>query len=129
MMERFDLPEDQPIEFGFVTKAVAEAQAKVEGANFDIRKHLLEYDDVLNKQRAAIYRRRQEIMGMLNKEELAQFIRRRGDGALGGCVAAACCAALLDMHDAVAERRDRPMPRDDEGKNQKVLKDAAIIKG
>src|SRR6202035_1526239 len=64
----------QPIEFGFVTKAVGEAQAKVEGANFDIRKHLLEYDDVLNKQRAAIYRRRQEILGMLNKEELAGFI-------------------------------------------------------
>lgn len=74
LMERFDLPEDQPIEFGFVSKAVAEAQAKVEGANFDLRKHLLEYDDVLNKQRAAIYRKRQEIMGMLNKEGLAAFI-------------------------------------------------------
>jgi preprotein translocase subunit SecA len=74
LMERFDLPEDQPIEFGFVSKAVAEAQAKVEGANFDIRKHLLEYDDVLNKQRSAIYRRRQEILGILNKDEIARFI-------------------------------------------------------
>ena len=51
MMERFDLPENEPIEFGMVTKAVEQAQEKVEGANFDMRKHLLEYDDVLNKQR------------------------------------------------------------------------------
>ena len=58
MMERFDLPEDEPIEFGIVTKAVEQAQEKVEGANFDIRKHLLEYDDVLNKQRGAVYKRR-----------------------------------------------------------------------
>ena len=73
-MERFDVPENEPIEFGFVTKAVAEAQAKVEGANFDIRKHLLEYDDVLNKQRGAIYQRRQEFMGMLKKEDVARAI-------------------------------------------------------
>src|SRR6185437_2900889 len=74
LMDRFDVPEDEPIEFGFVSKAVAEAQAKVEGANFDMRKHLLEYDDVLNKQRGAVYKRRQEIMGMLNKEDIAHAI-------------------------------------------------------
>jgi len=62
IMERFDVPEDMPIQFGFISKAVAEAQAKVEGANFDMRKHLLEYDDVLNRQRTAVYKRRQEIM-------------------------------------------------------------------
>ncbi len=74
MMERFDLPEDQPIEFGMVTKAVAQAQEKVEGANFDLRKHLLEYDDVLNKQRGAIYKRRQEMMEILNREDIAKEI-------------------------------------------------------
>lgn len=74
IMERFDVPEDQPIEFKFVTKAVAEAQAKVEGANFDLRKHLLEYDDVLNKQRSAVYRRRSEFLGLMNKEEVAKTI-------------------------------------------------------
>jgi preprotein translocase subunit SecA len=74
LMERFDLSEDQPIEFGFVTKAVGEAQAKVEGANFDLRKHLLEYDDVLNKQRAAIYKRRQEMMSFMQKEDIARAI-------------------------------------------------------
>ncbi len=74
MMERFDLPPDEPVAFGFVSKAVAQAQEKVEGRNFDMRKHLLEYDDVLNKQRAAVYRRRTEILEMLDKQALGNFI-------------------------------------------------------
>lgn len=74
MMERFNLPDDMPIEVGIVSKAVAQAQAKVEGANFDIRKHLLEYDDILNKQRSNVYKKRQEILGDLKKEDFANFI-------------------------------------------------------
>jgi len=74
LMERFNLPEDQPIQLGMISKIVAQAQAKVEGANFDLRKHLLEYDDVLNKQRSAVYRRRFEILSCLNKETLAKII-------------------------------------------------------
>ncbi len=74
LMERFNLPEDQPIQLGMISKIVAQAQAKVEGANFDLRKHLLEYDDVLNKQRSAVYRRRFEILSSLNKETLAKII-------------------------------------------------------
>ncbi len=74
MMDRFDIPEDEPIQISFISKAVAEAQAKVEGAHFDMRKHLLEYDDVLNKQRSAIYKRREEILGSLNKDELVNTI-------------------------------------------------------
>lgn len=74
LMERFNLPEDEPIQIAFVSKAVAEAQAKVEGANFDLRKHLLEYDDVLNKQRTAVYKKRQEILMSLNRDALSQII-------------------------------------------------------
>lgn len=74
MMERFHLPDDMPIEVGMVSKAVASAQAKVEGANFDMRKHLLEYDDILNKQRSNVYKKRQEILGDLKKEDFANFI-------------------------------------------------------
>jgi len=74
MMERFNLPEDEPIQLGFLSKTVAQAQAKVEGAHFDTRKHLLEYDDVLNKQRSSVYKRRFEVLGSLNKEELAKII-------------------------------------------------------
>ena len=62
LMQRLDVPEDQPIESGLVAKAIAQAQAKVEGLNFDARKHLLDYDDVLNKQRTAIYKKRQELL-------------------------------------------------------------------
>jgi preprotein translocase subunit SecA len=74
MMERFDLPENEPIEFGMVTKAVEQAQEKVEGANFDMRKHLLEYDDVLNRQRSAVYKRRTEFLELSDKETIANVI-------------------------------------------------------
>ena len=56
------VPEDVPIENKIVSKALEAAQAKIEGFHFDARKHVLEYDDVLNKQREAIYRLRREIL-------------------------------------------------------------------
>ena len=62
LMTAMNIPEDMPIESGMVSKAINQAQSKVEGFNFDARKHLLEYDDVLNKQRLAIYARRPEIL-------------------------------------------------------------------
>ncbi|OGZ00253.1 MAG: preprotein translocase subunit SecA [Candidatus Liptonbacteria bacterium RIFCSPLOWO2_01_FULL_52_25] len=74
MMERFNLPEDQPLEYGFLSRVVSEAQAKVEGSTFDMRKHLLEYDDVLNKQRASVYKRRFEIISAMNKPTLTDMI-------------------------------------------------------
>ncbi|HUC31335.1 MAG TPA: SEC-C metal-binding domain-containing protein, partial [Candidatus Paceibacterota bacterium] len=74
IMERFDLPESEPIEFGMVTKAVEQAQEKVEGANFDMRKHLLEYDDVLNKQRGAVYKRRTEFLELTEHDAIANVI-------------------------------------------------------
>ncbi|MDP3901777.1 MAG: preprotein translocase subunit SecA [bacterium] len=61
-MEAFKMPEDTPIQAGMLNRAISQAQGKVEGFNFDARKHLLEYDDVLNKQRSAIYKKRQEIL-------------------------------------------------------------------
>jgi preprotein translocase subunit SecA len=62
MMERLRVPEDEAIENGVLTKMIEAAQHKVEGHNFDIRKHVLEYDDVLNKHRQTIYRKRREIL-------------------------------------------------------------------
>ena len=61
MMERLKIDEDMPIEMGMVSRIVEQSQTRVEGANFDTRKHLLEYDDVLNNQRAAIYGQRDRI--------------------------------------------------------------------
>jgi preprotein translocase subunit SecA len=62
LMERLGLPEDQPIENKMVSKSIESAQRKIEGYNFDIRKHVLDYDDVMNKQREVIYKRRREIL-------------------------------------------------------------------
>ncbi len=98
LMERLDLPEDHPIESRLISRVVNEAQKKIEGLNFDSRKHLLEYDDVLNKQRTAIYEKRQkmleggvnpQIFGMLdalwmshleNMEALRESVRLRAYG-------------------------------------------------
>lgn len=74
MMESFNLPEDQPIQAGFLSKVIAQAQAKVEGFNFDLRKRLLEYDDVLNRQRTSIYVERQKILESMRKEDVAELI-------------------------------------------------------
>lgn len=74
IMERFSLPEDVPIELPIISKAVAQAQSRVEGANFDLRKHLLEYDDILNKQRSSVYKKRQEILETKDNEKLSTII-------------------------------------------------------
>jgi preprotein translocase subunit SecA len=62
IMQRLGMEEGQEIESPMVTKAIAGAQKRVEGRNFDIRKHLLEYDDVMNSQREFIYKERDEIL-------------------------------------------------------------------
>lgn len=70
IVEKFNFPKDQPIENQLITKMIEEAQAKVEGFNFDIRKHLLEYDDVINAQREKIYSERREfLLNLRNPEE------------------------------------------------------------
>ncbi len=62
IMTTLKVPEDMPIENKLISKSIESAQTKVEGHNFDIRKHLVEYDDVINKHREAVYRRRKEIL-------------------------------------------------------------------
>jgi preprotein translocase subunit SecA len=62
IMNRLGMEEDEPIEHSMISKAIENAQRKVEGHNFDIRKHLLEYDDVMNKQREVIYNQRREVL-------------------------------------------------------------------
>ncbi|AMV72974.1 preprotein translocase subunit SecA [Desulfuromonas sp. DDH964] len=62
VMEKLRIPEGEPIEHGMISKAIENAQKKVEGHNFEIRKHLIEYDDVMNKQREVIYTQRREVL-------------------------------------------------------------------
>jgi len=72
LMTFFKLPEDQPLTHPMVSKAIEQAQVKVEGFNFDIRKHLVDFDDVLNKQREIIYELRNKIL-ILPEKNLKEF--------------------------------------------------------
>ncbi len=75
IMDRLNVPEDQPIEAGIVTKSIERAQKKVESRNFDIRRHVLQYDDVMNKQRAVIYQDRENILsGVDMREQVSSFL-------------------------------------------------------
>lgn len=71
IMDKLGMEEDEPIEHNMISRAIENAQRKVEGHNFDIRKHLLEYDDVMNKQREIIYEQRSEV---LNGENVVEVI-------------------------------------------------------
>ena len=62
LMTRFNMPEDTPLTHPLVSKSIEQIQVKVEGYNFDIRKNLVEYDDVINKQRQIIYKLREETL-------------------------------------------------------------------
>jgi preprotein translocase subunit SecA len=72
LMDRLGLEEDQPIENKMLTGAMERAQKKVEGNNYDIRKHVLRYDDVMNKQREVIYRQRRQILETENLREIVE---------------------------------------------------------
>ena len=72
LMTFFNFPENEALSHSMVSKAIEQAQVKVEGFNFDIRKHLVDYDDILNKQRDIIYARRRKILNM-NDEKRDEF--------------------------------------------------------
>ncbi len=93
LMDRLGLEEDMPIEHNLINKAIENAQVRVEGYNFDIRKHVLEYDDVVNKQREVIYNQRLQILteptmrptiqGMVEDEIQATVNSMLADPSLG----------------------------------------------
>jgi preprotein translocase subunit SecA len=70
IMDKLGMEEDEPIEHNMISRAIENAQRKVEGHNFDIRKHLLEYDDVMNKQREVIYNQRREVLASNDVQEV-----------------------------------------------------------
>lgn len=98
-MNRLGVPEDMPIENGMVSRSIESAQKKVEGRNFDIRKHLVEYDDVMNKHREVVYRKRNEVLTMASpllreyimgqiEAEIEQIVSLYTNGAVDGETAA-----------------------------------------
>jgi len=81
IMDRLGMEEDQPIEHRLVTKAIENAQRRVEAHNFEIRKHLLEYDNVMNKQREVIYSQRREVLtGEDLKESVMEVVEEQAEG-------------------------------------------------
>jgi len=76
LMTRFNLPEDQPIEHPLVSRSIESAQRRVEGFNFDIRKRLCEYDDVLNKHRQIVYRKRNSLIELFEQEDWSDRWRK-----------------------------------------------------
>ena len=85
VMDKLGWEEGEPIEHSMISKSIENAQKKVEGRNFDIRKHLLRYDDVLNTQRDVVYRQRREILegGENLRETLLSLSREVVDGLVG----------------------------------------------
>jgi preprotein translocase subunit SecA len=94
LMTRFRLDDDFPLESRMVGNLIEGSQHRVEGANFDVRKHLLEYDDVLNKQRAIIYAQRDKVM---TKDDLAEDVA----ALLKDEIAARVPAALKDPEEGL----------------------------
>ncbi|MEI8080924.1 MAG: preprotein translocase subunit SecA [Actinomycetes bacterium] len=85
-LSRFNVPDDQPIEAKMVTRAIASAQSQVEAQNFEIRKNVLKYDEVMNRQRLVIYAERHRV---LEGEDLQNQIRTFLDDAVAAAVAGA----------------------------------------
>lgn len=84
LMERLGMEEDVPVEHPLISKAIENAQKKVEGRNFEIRKHILEYDDVLNMQREVIYRQRRQVLeGETLRPTILEMIADVVEEALG----------------------------------------------
>jgi preprotein translocase subunit SecA len=96
MMSSLGLPEDQPIQNKIISKTIENAQSKIEGFNFDIRKHVLEYDDVMNKQREVIYKKRQDVLRSQNaKNEMMSYIQEEIEN-----ITATCCVDEEEKWDA-----------------------------
>ncbi len=97
VMGRFGIPEDEPIESGMITKSLETAQGRIEGFNFDARKQVLAYDDVMNTQRLAIYaRRRAALLG--NDEEMQTLANTYLEGNVHSPLLRHLLLQIIDMH-------------------------------
>src|SRR3989344_4796201 len=105
MMVRLKVPDDVPLENGLVSRSIESAQKKVEGRNFDIRRHVLQYDDVMNKHREIIYVRRQKILEKIAEANRSTKIQE-GDNPLHRDVCEALRREAESIVDAHASDRD-----------------------
>lgn len=84
MVESLGMPDDEPLEHNLLSKSIESAQSRIEGRNFSIRKHVLQYDDVMNKQREVIYAERRKV---LEGENLRDYILSMAEGIIDGAIA------------------------------------------
>ena len=96
MMNRLNVPDDVPIEAKMVSNAIKGAQSQVENQNFEMRKNVLKYDEVLNEQRKVVYRERQEILG---SKDIAGQVRRMIDSTIGAYVDGATADGYVEDWD------------------------------
>ena len=80
MMGRFGIPEDEPIQNKLVSRSLETAQTRIEGFNFDARKHVLEYDNVLDRQRRAVYKKRRAVL-VGSDEEVGELLKELAEGS------------------------------------------------
>ena len=99
MMERFGFQDDVPIESKMVTRAIESAQKRVEGANFDVRRVVLQYDDVMNQQRTIIYKQRREV---LESENIKDIVLGMIDDVIARLVESHCQGDLPEEWDLAA---------------------------
>ncbi len=127
IMERLGMEEGEPIEHKLVTRAIATAQKRVEAHNFEIRKHLLEYDDVMNKQREIIYGMRRQILdGESQAETVAEWIDDLVTATLDGSAAESAHPEdwdLASLTEALYRQFDVriPAPRYEEAGSRQAL--------
>ncbi len=113
LMDRMKMEEDVPLEYGILSRSIEQAQEKVEGYNFDVRKHVIQYDDVINKQREVIYAQRRKILEQndlkdivmdMVEDEIEALVKEHTNGDL---------PEEWDLHGLLNEVRVIvPMPRD-----------------
>ena len=101
-MDRLGLEDDQPIEHNMISKSIENAQTKVEGHNFDLRKHVVEYDDVMNKHREVIYAIRRRI---LEGENLHERMLEIIEGQIGVAIAAHSAGDDIDDNQIIRAYR------------------------
>src|SRR3990167_5452578 len=102
MMTTLGLPENEPIQNKLISKTIESAQSKIEGFNFHTRKHVLEYDDVMNKQREVVYRKRRSVLELLEfRDETLHLLSEELDHIISFHTAAA--EAEWNMQEIIAE--------------------------
>lgn len=125
IMTRFNMPEDVPLSHPLVSRAIEQAQVKVEGFNFDIRKHLVDYDDVLNKQREIIYARRQKVLRASQDDGkvLAEDIQEKLDSTIADMVMSGIATTYEkgSINEHIIKEFSTIIPFDEESQKQLVM--------